>query len=177
MRKNHRAGAGGVELGHRGLEPLDGVVLTCVVPTVVQVADVGEMLGEKRFVVPLDAAVDDARDPEAVDIGQLVFRSSGVDVPADVELRRDDVQVGVLGDGVRQPRASPPKVLTPAEQQTVLSVLRAPEHCDLAVAQVWARELDEGRYYCSVCSMYRISRATGEVGPDCGLYYDLYVIV
>jgi len=42
-------------------------------------------------------------------------------------------------------------------------VLRSPEHCDLAVAQVWARELDDGRYYCSISSMYRILRATGEV--------------
>ncbi len=42
-------------------------------------------------------------------------------------------------------------------------MLRAPQHCDLAVAQVWARELDEGRYYCSISSMYRILRANGEV--------------
>jgi len=62
-----------------------------------------------------------------------------------------------------QPRASPPNALTTAEREQVLAVLRAPEHCDLAVAQVWARELDEGRYYCSISTMYRILRATGEV--------------
>jgi putative transposase len=66
-------------------------------------------------------------------------------------------------DTVRQPRASPPNALTPAERKQVLAVLRTPEHCDLAVAQVWARELDEGRYYCSISSMYRILRANGEV--------------
>ena len=66
-------------------------------------------------------------------------------------------------DKVRQPRASPPNALTTAEREQVLAVLRAPEHCDLAVAQVWARELDEGRYYCSISTMYRILRATGEV--------------
>jgi len=66
-------------------------------------------------------------------------------------------------DTVRQPRAAPPNALAPAEREQVLAVLRAPEHCDLAVAQVWARELDEGRYYCSIFSMYRILRATGEV--------------
>ncbi len=66
-------------------------------------------------------------------------------------------------DTVRQPRASPPNALTPAEREQVLAVLRTPEHCDLAVAQVWARELDEGRYYCSISSMYRILRASGEV--------------
>lgn len=64
---------------------------------------------------------------------------------------------------VRQPRASPPNALTTAEREQVLGVLRAPEHCDLAVAQVWARELDAGRYYCSISSMYRILRSTGEV--------------
>lgn len=64
---------------------------------------------------------------------------------------------------VRQPRASPPNALSTAERERVLAVLRAPEHCDLAVAQVWARELDDGRYYCSISSMYRILRATGEV--------------
>ena len=64
---------------------------------------------------------------------------------------------------VRQPRASPPNALTAAEREQVLGVLRAPGHCDLAVAQVWARELDDGRYYCSISTMYRILRATGEV--------------
>jgi len=63
----------------------------------------------------------------------------------------------------RRPRTSPPNALSDAERAQVLRVLRAPEHCDLAVAQVWARELDEGRYYCSISSMYRILRATGEV--------------
>jgi len=62
-----------------------------------------------------------------------------------------------------QPRASPPNALSVAEREQVLAVLRAPEHCDLAVAQVWARELDEGRYYCSISTMYRILRTAGEV--------------
>jgi len=63
----------------------------------------------------------------------------------------------------QQPRASPPNALTAAEREQVLGVLRCPEHGDLAVAQVWARELDAGRYYCSISSMYPILRATGEV--------------
>jgi putative transposase len=58
---------------------------------------------------------------------------------------------------------SPPNALTRTERGQVLALLRAPEHCDLAVAQVWARELDEGRYYCSISTMYRILRAEGEV--------------
>jgi putative transposase len=66
-------------------------------------------------------------------------------------------------DTVRRPRVSPPNALTRTERGQVLALLRAPEHCDLAVAQVWARELDEGRYYCSISTMYRILRAEGEV--------------
>ena len=62
---------------------------------------------------------------------------------------------------VRRPPASPPNALTRTERGQVLALLRAPEHCDFAVAQVWARELDEGRYYCSISTMYRILR--GEV--------------
>jgi putative transposase len=62
-----------------------------------------------------------------------------------------------------QPRASPPNALTTAEREQVLGLLRSPQYCDLAVAQVWARELDEGRYHASISTMYRILRAQGEV--------------
>jgi hypothetical protein len=30
-------------------------------------------------------------------------------------------------------------------------------------SQIWARELDEGRYWCSISTMYRIARAAGQV--------------
>jgi len=42
-------------------------------------------------------------------------------------------------------------------------LLRSPVYFDLAVAQVWARELDAGRYLCSISSMYRVLRSVGEV--------------
>jgi putative transposase len=41
-------------------------------------------------------------------------------------------------------------------------VLRSEEHCDLAPAQVWARLLDDGRYLCSISTMYRLLAAAGE---------------
>ncbi len=41
-------------------------------------------------------------------------------------------------------------------------VLHAPEHCDLAVAQVWSRVLDDGTYLCSQATMQRILRAARE---------------
>lgn len=67
----------------------------------------------------------------------------------------------VLGPSPR--RATPPNAMTDLEREEVLVLLRSPQYCDLAVAQVWARELDAGRYLCSISSMYRILRANGEV--------------
>ncbi len=65
--------------------------------------------------------------------------------------------------GPKARRPSPPNAMTEAERDEVLTVLRSPEYCDLAVAQVWARELDAGRYLCSISSMYRVLRSVGEV--------------
>ncbi len=65
----------------------------------------------------------------------------------------------------RAVRMGPPNALSEAERVEVLSVLHAPEHCDLAVAQVWARVLDNGTYLCSQATMHRILRAAGE-GQD-----------
>jgi transposase InsO family protein len=45
----------------------------------------------------------------------------------------------------------------------VLRLLASPPYADLAIPQVWARELDEGRYWCSISTMYRIARAVGQV--------------
>jgi putative transposase len=41
-------------------------------------------------------------------------------------------------------------------------VLRSPEFCDLAPAQVWARLLDDGVYLCSISTMYRLLTVAGE---------------
>jgi transposase InsO family protein len=45
----------------------------------------------------------------------------------------------------------------------VTGLLTSLAYRDLAIPQVWARELDEGRYWCSVSTMYRIARAAGQV--------------
>lgn len=62
----------------------------------------------------------------------------------------------------RPPRTSP-RALSAPERAQVLDLLHAPEHVDLAVPQVWARTLDQGRYLCSMRTMYRILDAAGEV--------------
>src|SRR6478609_9509946 len=57
--------------------------------------------------------------------------------------------------GPRPRRPPGPQALTPAEQAAVLQVINSTGYLDLSVWQVWARELDEGRYWCSMSSMYR----------------------
>ncbi|CAO5229563.1 transposase [Frankia sp. AgKG'84/4] len=56
----------------------------------------------------------------------------------------------------------PPAALADTERAQVLAVLNSPEYADLAIPQVWARELDAGRYWCSRSTMYRIARAAGQ---------------
>ena len=51
------------------------------------------------------------------------------------------------------PRAPPPQALDAAERALVLELLNSPPYRDLALGQVWARELDEGRYWCSISTM------------------------
>jgi len=59
-------------------------------------------------------------------------------------------------------RPEPANKLAETERQHVLSVLRSPEYCDLAPAQVWARLLDDGVYLCSISTMYRLLAIAGE---------------
>ena len=66
--------------------------------------------------------------------------------------------------GPKRPGPRPVNALTDLETAEVLAVLRAPEHAELAPAQVWARLLDIGVFLCSITTMYRILRAVGEVG-------------
>jgi putative transposase len=65
--------------------------------------------------------------------------------------------------GPRPPRKLPPSALSAEERAQVLALLADPAYADLAIPQVWARELDAGRYWCSLSTMYRIARAAGQV--------------
>ena len=64
--------------------------------------------------------------------------------------------------GPPPPRPAPSNALSEAERQHILGVLRSPQYCDLAPAQVWARLLDEGIFLCSVSTMYRLLAIAGE---------------
>jgi transposase InsO family protein len=63
---------------------------------------------------------------------------------------------------VREP-APQPRALSPTERSEVLGVLHHERFVDQAPASVYATLLDEGRYLCSVPTMYRLLRAEGEV--------------
>jgi putative transposase len=67
----------------------------------------------------------------------------------------------------RSPRpasAPQPRALSAAERAQVLEVLHQERFWDAAPASVYARLLDEGRYLCSVSTMYRLLRQRGETG-------------
>lgn len=60
-------------------------------------------------------------------------------------------------------RKRPQHALSEAEQQTVLATLHEPRFVDLAPPQVYAQLLEEGRYLCSIRTMYRLLAANDEV--------------
>jgi transposase InsO family protein len=80
--------------------------------------------------------------------------------------RRIDPTGVALGPlhGPHLPRRPPPSTITDEDREQILAMLGSPTYRDLAIPQVWARELDEGRYWCSQSSMYRIARAAGQSG-------------
>jgi putative transposase len=55
-----------------------------------------------------------------------------------------------------KPRPSPPLALTREEEHLVLDTLHSERFVDSAPHQVYATLLDEGKYYCSIRTMYRI---------------------
>ena len=61
------------------------------------------------------------------------------------------------------PRTRPEHALSEVEQQTVLATLNDSRFMDLAPPQVYAQLLEEGRYLCSIRTMYRLLAANNEV--------------
>ena len=61
------------------------------------------------------------------------------------------------------PRPSPTRTLSPEERQAVLATLHSDRFVDTAPAAVYATLLDEGRYHCSIRTLYRILDEQAEV--------------
>ena len=66
-------------------------------------------------------------------------------------------------DKEHSPRRRSPRALSTVEQTFVRNVLNSERFCDSAPRQVYATLLDEGVYYCSWRTMYRILREHDEV--------------
>jgi len=61
-----------------------------------------------------------------------------------------------------QPRPTPPRALSPEERDTILALLHQERFQDRSPAAVQATVLDEGAYYCSARTMYRLLAQQGE---------------
>ena len=61
-------------------------------------------------------------------------------------------------------RSPPARALSPAERASVLTVLHEERFQDRSPAAVQATLLDEGQYFCSIRTMYRILEQEGECG-------------
>lgn len=62
-----------------------------------------------------------------------------------------------------RPKRSSARALTPGERQRVLEVLHEERFVDRAPSAVYATLLEEGRFLCSIRTMYRVLKAAGEV--------------
>lgn len=62
-----------------------------------------------------------------------------------------------------KPRPTPPRAITADERADVLAILDSDRFADKAPRQVYAELLDDGKYRCSVSTMYRILRAEDQV--------------
>jgi len=54
------------------------------------------------------------------------------------------------------------QALGAVERAAVLELINTPAYADHSIGQIYARELDEDRYWCSCSTMYRIARAAGQ---------------
>jgi putative transposase len=61
------------------------------------------------------------------------------------------------------PRVPHPAALSEQEREQVLDVLDSDRFADKSPAQAWAVLLDEGSYYCSIRTMYRVLESRNEV--------------
>jgi putative transposase len=64
--------------------------------------------------------------------------------------------------GEPRERPSPPRALAPLERQEVLDILHSERFVDQAPREVFGALLDEGRYLCSIRTMYRLLEANQE---------------
>jgi putative transposase len=64
---------------------------------------------------------------------------------------------------LEKPRPTPPRALSANERRVVLDMLHSERFVDQAPAETYATLLDEGRYLCSIRTMYRLLHEAQEV--------------
>ena len=84
---------------------------------------------------------------------------AALSVPRATFYRRQKPKV----EAVARPPRSVPRALPPDERNMVLSILNDDRFSDLAPAEVYATLLDEGKFVCSIPTMYRILRENQQV--------------
>jgi putative transposase len=102
--------------------------------------------------VVCDPGLEGATAPESAfneDVAVLPARS----LPAAAAIESDGNNVPSIKPA---PKRSSPRALSEHERTNVLAVMNEDRFCNLAVAEVYATLLDEGRYLCSQRTMYRI---------------------
>jgi putative transposase len=83
-----------------------------------------------------------------------------LDVPRASFYRQQNAQSTTALIVTRRP---PEHALSQAERQTVLTILHEPRFVDMAPPHVYAQLLEEGRYLCSIRTMYRLLAAQDEI--------------
>jgi putative transposase len=66
-------------------------------------------------------------------------------------------------ENVAATRPTPPRALSSEEREAVLATLNSERFLDQAPREVYATLLDEGSYFCSVSTMYRVLAAEEQV--------------
>jgi hypothetical protein len=90
----------------------------------------------------------------------IVMSCSALGIPRATVYRSWSLPVRVVQS--EEERRPHPRQLTEAEESQVLAVFHSERFKDRSPAEVYATLLDEGIYYCSVRTMYRILEKQGE---------------
>ena len=87
--------------------------------------------------------------------------ASNVNIPiaCDVKTRRRQARQEIEG-----PRRTSSRALNPEQRQAVLDAVHQMRFVDRSVPYIYATLLDEGLYYGSISTIYRILHSVGEVG-------------
>ena len=122
--------------------------------------------GSKKSLTDSGAPTGDARGKRA----QLMAATQSLSTTIGIKpachafgLARSGFYRGQHPATVPAPRPSPPRTLSSEERHAVLETLHSDRFVDQAPATIYATLLDEGRYHCSIRTLYRLLEEQAEV--------------